>query len=103
MSGAPGHSPGGNIPYGYRRERKTLVLNELEAVVVRTILEASRGGSVVPEIVELLNRQGYKRRNGTPWTRRQVQAILSRRELYVEGKFRYGKVEGMNEQFILDD
>ncbi len=98
-----GYSPGGNVPYGYRRERRTLVLNDLEAVVVRTILEARQRGKVVSEIVELLNRQGYERRNGKQWTRRQVQAILSRREFYEQGKFRYGKVEGINEQFILRD
>ncbi len=96
-----GHSPGGNVPYGYRREGKTLVPDDREALVVRTILEAKRCGSMVPEIVDVLNDQGFQRRNGAPWTRRQVRAILSRREFYEQGKFRYGKVEGMNARFIL--
>ncbi len=96
-----GHAPGGNVPYGYRREAKTLIPYDLEAVVVRRILEAHKGGNGIPEIVNTLNREGHERRNGKPWTRRQVQAILSRKELYEQGKFRYGFVEGRNEQFIL--
>ena len=70
-----GHSPGGNVPYGYRREKKTLVPDDVEALVVRTILEAGQRGSLVAEIANLLNSQGLERRNGKPWTGRQVRAI----------------------------
>ena len=98
-----GHSPGGNVPYGYRREKKTLVADDAEALLVRTILEAGQRGSLVAEIANSLNSQGFLRRNGKPWTGRQVRAILSRRDLYEQGKLHYGKVEGTNDQFILAD
>ena len=96
-----GHHPGGNVPYGYRREGKTLVPNDREAAVVRTIFETRQRGIPVSDIVALLNGQGFERRNGNPWTQRQVRAVLSRKELYECGKLRYGAVEGTNERFIL--
>jgi len=96
-----GHVPGGTVPYGYRRERKTLVPNDLEVSVVCTILESGSWGRPITDIVMLLNAQGLTRRNGKPWTERQVRAILSRRELYEHGKLHYGKVEGANEHCII--
>jgi site-specific DNA recombinase len=96
-----GHFPGGNIPYGYRIENKTLIPYAAEADVVREIIRLHRRGIAVAEIVNGLNRRWAKRRNGKPWTVRQVRAILSRRELYECGKVHYGNVEGQDERFIL--
>jgi hypothetical protein len=45
--------------------------------------------------MSLLSAQGFQHRNGEPWTRRQVPAILSRGEFYEKVKFRYGAVEGI--------
>ena len=96
-----GHYPGGNIPYGYRMEKKTLVPHAAEAEVVRQIIRLQIGGVPVREIVNALNRREARRRNGKPWTVRQVRAILSRRELYEHGKVHYGTVEGQDKRLIL--
>ena len=96
-----GHFPGGNIPYGYRFEKKTLIPYAAEAEDVREILRLDRQGIPVREIVNALNRRGARRRNGEPWSGRQVRAIRSRRELYERGKVHYGAVEGWDEKLIL--
>lgn len=96
-----GHYPGGNIPYGYRIEKKMLVPYVAEAGVVREIIRLESGGVPVREIVDVLNRREARRRNGKPWTERQVRAILSRRELYEHGKVHYGTVEGEDKRLIL--
>jgi site-specific DNA recombinase len=96
-----GRFPGGNIPYGYRLERKTLVPEVGEAEVVRETFGLDRRGMAVKEIVHALNRRPARRRNGKPWTVRQIRAILSRRELYERGKVHYGTVEGQDERLIL--
>jgi DNA invertase Pin-like site-specific DNA recombinase len=96
-----GHAPGGNVPYGYRREHKTLIREEAEAGLIREILECGDRGDSSGEIATLLNSRGFARRNGKLWTARQVRAILSRRELYERGRLHYGVIEGVNEHFIL--
>ena len=96
-----GHFPGGNAPYGYRIKKKKLVPHLTEADVVREIIRLNRNGTPAAQIVAILNAQGARRRNGTPWTARQVRAILSRRELYERGRIHYGKVSGESERLIL--
>jgi site-specific DNA recombinase len=96
-----GHFPGGNIPYGYRVQRKRLVPHLTEAAVVREIIRLNTRGASSSEIMSILNAQGARRRNGTPWTTRQVRAVLSRRELYEHGKIRYGDVSGESKSLIL--
>ena len=96
-----GNFSGGNAPYGYRTENKQLVPDSREAAVVREIVRLDRRGFSVAVITSSLNLQDRKRRNGKPWTTRQVRTILSRPELYERGTVRYGKVEGQNDNFIL--
>lgn len=96
-----GHFPGGNVPYGYCRTEKKLVPNPHEMDVVCTILDLAEKGKPNTEIVGVLENQGVRRRNGKPWTARQVRAVLARRELYEEGKIRYGSVDGVSKELIL--
>jgi site-specific DNA recombinase len=96
-----GHSPGGNVPYGYRIEKKTLIPYSAEADIVREIIRLNRRGIPVAGIVDALNHRCAKRRNGKPWTARQIRAVLSRREIYERGKVHYGNVEGQDERLIL--
>jgi site-specific DNA recombinase len=81
-----GHFPGGNVPYGYRVERKGLMPDPSEAAIVREIIRLSRRGCRAAAIMSALNHQGARRRNGTHWTARQVRAVLSRRDLYEHGR-----------------
>lgn len=96
-----GNFPGGNVPYGYRIDKKTLVPYAAEADTVREIFRLTRDGIPVTRIEEALNRRGRKRRNGKPWTARRIRSILSRHDLYERGKVHYGSVEGQDERLIL--
>lgn len=96
-----GFPPGGNVPYGYRRNGKGLEVDATEAGIVKTILDLAgqgRGGSA---IARELNGNGFRRRNGKPWTQRQVAAIVERRAFYCGGVLQYGEAIGRNEDFIL--
>jgi DNA invertase Pin-like site-specific DNA recombinase len=92
---------GGNVPYGYHRNGHGLVIDPLEAAIVRTILETANRGTDASRIATILNTQDLRRRNGKPWTRRQVSAVLNRRGLYAEGIFTYGEAAGQNKNLAL--
>ncbi|HIC04136.1 MAG TPA: hypothetical protein EYG58_00020 [Nitrospirales bacterium] len=54
-------------------------------------------------MADLLNKDGSRRRNGKPWTPRQIEAILSRRVLYEQSIIHYGNISGENKNLILLD
>ncbi len=93
--------PGGTVPYGYQRNRKGLVPDPAEAEMVRAIFDLADGGQTSSAIAQSLNGQGFARRNGKPWTRRQVAAVREREALYKTGRVRYGEAAGTNESLIL--
>lgn len=96
-----GKAPGGNVPYGYRRAAGTFRRNEKEAEIVRLIFKLEREGKSRMGIARALTEKGARRRNGKPWTARQVSAILGRSKLYEEGIVRYGEVSGRDSGLIL--
>lgn len=96
-----GKAPGGNVPYGYRRVSGTFRKNPKEADMIRLIFTLSNEGLSHLRIAKTMTEKGYKRRNGKPWTARQVSAILSRRQLYEEGAVHYGQVSGRDTGLIL--
>ncbi len=98
-----GLPPGGNVPYGYRRNGKGLVVNEGENEAVRTIFELAICGRACSGIAAALNSRGLPRRNGRTWTRRQVSAVPARRQLYKGGLLRYGEVAGRDPSLVLPD
>lgn len=100
---------GGNLPYGYGRldvvERdlraKRIEINKAEAEIIRTIFALEGQGHTPPQIADALNRRGDCRRNGEPWTARQVRKILSRRALYVDGVVQYGRSQGRSAAWVV--
>jgi site-specific DNA recombinase len=94
-----GLPPGGTAPYGYRRNGHGLVIDEDEAVIIRSIFERAGEGLLPGEIARGL--KPWVRRNGKTWTRRQVAAVLSRGDLYRHGIVRYGGVEGKRNSLVL--
>ena len=93
--------PGGTVPYGYERDGNELAPNETEAEVVRLIFQLAAEISTRTGIARVLNQRGVLRRNGTPWTRRQVTATLSRAALYRQGILKYGETSGQNKSLAL--
>jgi len=96
-----GKFPGGTIPYGYMRNSREIKKNLQEVEIVKLIFALASEGKSGWEIADHLNKRGYKRRNGTPWTQRQAWAILSREELYKRGIIKYGEVMGKNKSLII--
>ncbi len=96
-----GLPPGGNTPYGYRRNGNGLEVDPTEAEIVRTIFTLAGRGQSGPRIAQILTETGWARRNGKPWTQRQVAAILGRARFYQDGVFRYGEARGQNKSLEL--
>lgn len=94
---------GGRAPMGYKVENKRLVINPDEVPVVKRCFELRDNGVVLLQIVDTLNKEGYKTRNGKPFVISTVQSILSNRKTY-EGYYRYGKqadwVKGVHEPIL---
>jgi site-specific DNA recombinase len=84
--------PGGNLPYGYVRENKTVKIREQEAEIVRQIYALAAKRYTGEAITYVLNDRGFTRRNGKPWNQRQVCRILRNERLYREGLLHYGEV-----------
>ena len=96
-----GLPPGGNVAYGYRRNGRSVEIEKSEAEMVRMIFQSRADGLTPTNIAILLSARGCARRNGKPWTQRQVAAVLDHRDLYKEGRLRYGDVGSANTSFTL--
>lgn len=88
--------PGGNLPYGYLRKNKKILVHPHEADMVNQIYTLASNGLSGQVIASHLNQCGYKRRDGNPWTQRQVCRVLKQERLYREGLIRYGDAIGEN-------
>ena len=96
-----GLAPGGNTPYGYRRNGHGLEPDPDEVEIVQAIFELAGRGQSGPRIARILTENGWARRNGKSWTQRQISAILARREFYRDGLLRYGDASGQNRSLAL--
>jgi Recombinase len=65
------------------------------------ILSMTDGGTSSLEITSLLNTKGLARKNGKPWDRRQLHAVLENRTRCEHGTVRYGDVFAVNDDLIL--
>lgn len=96
-----GQMSGGNVAYGYRRQQGRIQVVPEEAEIIRHIFALHARGVKDHKIADTLNAQRYYRRNGKPWTQREVWTIVHRQALYTEGVITYGKVASKNEDLIL--
>ncbi|OPY68940.1 MAG: Transposon gamma-delta resolvase [Syntrophorhabdaceae bacterium PtaU1.Bin034] len=96
-----GRMAGGTIPYGYQRIGKEIIKKPGETGIIRLIFFLRDQLDSTRKIADYLNDLDHRRRNGTPWTQRQVWAILNREELYKKGIVRYGESQGKNPEFIV--
>jgi site-specific DNA recombinase len=68
---------GGGTPYGYRRDLEGgLVVDELEAAIVRKIFELHAGGQKNKAIARTLNKLEHRTRRGSEWRHGGVGYIL---------------------------
>lgn len=75
---------GGVPPFGWRpdpghaagRGTRALVPDPEEALCLREMVALREEGKPTQTVARLLNEQGFRRRNGTPWTGRWVGRVL---------------------------
>ncbi len=96
-----GKMAGGTLPYGYKRIGKKIEKDPIEVKIILSIFESRSQGKTGRVIADYLNEQGFLRRNGRPWTQRQVWSILSRKNLYEKGIVKYGEIRGENKDLVI--
>lgn len=74
-----GNKPSGLTPYGYAYsyDRKTVVKDPEESLVVEEIFTLYRKGFRCASIASILNRNGYKTRIGNRWTRQSLWYLVT--------------------------
>jgi site-specific DNA recombinase len=78
-----GWYPGGNVPYGYTTEPnpegkgRRLVINDVEAEVVRAAARLVTNGESLYDIVYNLNRLNVPTRRGTTWSIQSLRQVLT--------------------------
>lgn len=83
---------GGFMPLGLQRGSDgKYAINEAEAVIVRRIFNEAAAGRSVASIVDDLNRDGFRNRNGSMFERQLVHRIL-KNEKYT-GMYRFADIE----------
>lgn len=96
---------GGKPPYGYKVEHGCLVIDEEEAVVVRTIFKMLDMGDSTQAVAENLNAMHYPTRTGKDiWKRSNVQSIKNNKKTY-EGYYRYSDgdwVKAIHEPILVE-
>jgi site-specific DNA recombinase len=93
--------PGGNLPYGYARENKIVKIHQPEAEIVRRIYALAQKGYTGQAIADELNGCGDTRRNGKPWSQRQICRTLRNEKLYRQGLLHYGEISKENTSMII--
>lgn len=96
-----GLPPGGNVAYGFRRAGRCWAPADKEAEIIRAIFTLVDQGARPATIAQALNDEGRVRRNGKPWTHRQVASIVAPRSLYSQGLLRYGTSTGRDSALAL--
>jgi site-specific DNA recombinase len=94
---------GGIVPYGYKTEDKKLVVNEVEAKIVRKIFEDYITSGSIAKVYNELKTKDIKDRNGLPFSKSSISYIL--RNIIYTGKIKYaGKIyQGIHQPIISED
>lgn len=76
-----GDKPAGVCPYGYSysTDKKSVVIVDEEAQLVRRMFTLGQTGSSLTKIAAEINKTGMKTRHGREWSKGTIQAILRNR------------------------
>ncbi len=87
------YSVGGiRIPYGYKKDKKRLIIDEREAEIVRWVFDKIEDRTYNPNNISfVLNKKGVKAEGWTRWTEKVIKNIL-KNEIYY-GTFKNSRIE----------
>ena len=87
-----GAKPAGVCPYGYEyaADKKSVVINEPEAQLVRFMFTEGQKGRSLGQISDALNEKQILTRQGNAWTKGSIRAIL-RNEFYTGTLYHAGQ------------
>lgn len=100
---AKGQFCGGQVPYGYRTQNGKLVMDEKTAPAIRYAFEQYAQGVPKKEIIDELNRRGFRSKGGTPLTYTTFQRALSNTVYIGQYKYNGEVVPNLAEQLIDND
>ena len=80
---------GGTPPLGYDVKEQKLVINEIEAIIVKEIFKLAADGCGYSTIVKTLNEKGYRTKRGSPFGKNSIYDLL-RNEKY-KGVYTFNK------------
>jgi site-specific DNA recombinase len=91
---------GGNVPYGYARENKKLIVHPEEATRLRYMFERFADSPSLSRLRDELHRRGWYTRSCKPWSKMALDHIL-RNPVYC-GRIRFNEqqFEGAHEALI---
>lgn len=93
---------GGRAPYGYKVDNGKLMVNDVEADLVRKVYEMRGKGFTLLDIATELNKDGITTRAGKSFYTSNVQSILSNEQTY-KGMYKYGDgdwVQGQHQAIL---
>lgn len=78
-----GDKPAGVCPLGYKYapDKKSVIIDEDEAQIVKTIFTEAQKGSSLQRIADTLNEKGYRSRRGNAWSSGSI-ALIVHNEFY---------------------
>lgn len=76
-----GDKPAGVCPYGYEyaADKKSVVINDTEAAIVKRMFTLGQTGQSLSKIAEAINATGARTRHGKPFSKGTISAILGNR------------------------
>jgi site-specific DNA recombinase len=94
---------GGNVPFGYKRKDKKLVIDKKEAEIIRLIFETYLDTGSISRIYDLLKEKNIKDRKGKDFSKSYLARIL--RNITYTGKINYiGKIyQGIHQPIISEE
>lgn len=97
-----GDKPAGVCPYGYQYadDKKSVVVNDAEAQLVKFMFTEAQKGKTLAQITEALNAKGLVTRRGNEWTRGSVRAILRNRFYVGELQHQKKTIDGAHEALV---
>jgi DNA invertase Pin-like site-specific DNA recombinase len=73
-----GDKPAGVTPYGYAysADKKSIVVTDGEATTIKRIFNLAQTGNTIQNIVDVLNGEGLRSKQGKSWTKGTIHGML---------------------------